>query len=185
MSRRFNWWMVMVVLTLLVSATAPAFPQETDATEEPAAEETTIPSGTPESETVEQILQQQERLLTGARFSYDPAGRRDPFVNPSAGVGVGETDGCTEGISCMVVAEIDLQGIVKDSNDGNVAMFQGSDNNGYFLRVGDSVFDGTVIGIDSRLGTVTFRQEIDDPNRIKPYRDVVKRLVALENEESS
>ena len=183
-SRRMSLWMWMLVLVLVVSATAPAFPQEAEG-DEATPEEVTIPSGTPQSETVDQILEQQERLLTGARFSYDPEGRRDPFRNPNSTAANGETQGCTEGISCMVVAEIDLSGIVKDGSDGNVAMFLGSDNNGYFLRVGDSVFDGTIIGIDPRLGTVTFRQEVDDPTRIKPYRDVVKRLVALDNEESS
>ena len=50
--------------------------------------------------------------------------------------------------------------------------------------LGDSVFDGTIIGIDPRLGLVTFRQEIDDPRRIKPYRDVKKSLQALDYEES-
>ena len=58
----------------------------------------------------------------------------------------------------------------------------GPDNKGYFLRVGDAVFDGTVIAVDPRLGSVTFRQEIDDPRIIKPYRDVVKRLVAVNEE---
>ena len=48
---------------------------------------------------------------------------------------------------------------------------------------GDGVFDGTVIAVDSRLGNVTFRQKVDDPRRIKPYRDVVMRLVPMEDEE--
>ena len=84
----------------------------------------------------------------------------------------------------MLIAEIALDGIVKDDSDGDMAMFTGSDNKGYFLRVGDSVFDGTITGIDPRLGVVTFRQEVDDPRRIKPYRNVKKSLVALDNEES-
>jgi hypothetical protein len=35
-----------------------------------------------------------------------------------------------------------------------------------------------LIAIDTRNGTVTFRQQVDDPRLIKPYRDVVKRLTA-------
>jgi len=168
----------MALLTALVAATAPAFPQQTE-NEEADAPATTAPS----SQTVDEILEQQEALLSGQRFSYDPAGRRDPFrnlmeVNPE------KKGDCLEGISCMVIAEIDLGGIVKDDIDGDLAMFTGSDNKGYFLRVGDSVFDGTIIGIDPRLGIVTFRQKIDDPRRIKPYRDVKKSLIALDNEES-
>ena len=84
----------------------------------------------------------------------------------------------------MLVAEIDLTGVVHDGRDGDVAVVMGSDNKGYFLRVGDEVYDGTIIAIDSRQGTVTFRQQIDDPRMIKPYRDIVKRLVPLEDEES-
>jgi hypothetical protein len=70
---------------------------------------------------------------------------------------------------------------VKDPG-GDIAFFHGSDNKGYFLRVGGELFDGKIIGIDPGTGTVTFRQQVDDPRQIKPYRDVVKRLVPLEEE---
>ena len=173
--RRITWWVSMAVLTLLVAATAPAFPQE------PEAEESDAPVAL-DTRAVDEILEQQEALLTGQRFSYDPGGRRDPFRNLMEIV-VASRD-CQEGIACMLIAEIALDGIVKDDTDGDMAMFTGSDNKGYFLRVGDSVFDGTITGIDPRLGVVTFRQEVDDPRRIKPYRDVKKSLVALDNEES-
>jgi len=39
------------------------------------------------------------------------------------------------------------------------------------------VYDGSVIAIDPSAGAVTFRQQVDDPRLIKPYRDVVKKLV--------
>ncbi len=166
--RRITWWASMALLTALVAATAPAFPQETEDAQS--------------SQAVDEILEAQEALLSGQRFSYDPEGRRDPFRNLME---IEQTSrDCREGISCMLIAEIALDGIVKDDSDGDVAMFTGSDNKGYFLRVGDSVFDGTITGIDPRLGIVTFRQVIDDPRRIKPYRDVKKSLLALDNEES-
>ena len=173
--RRITWWVSMALLTTLVAATAPAFPQETAdaAPETPAVQD---------SQAVDQILQQQEALLTGQRFSYDPTGRRDPFRNLMEVVKTSRE--CAEGIACMLIAEIALDGIVKDDSDGDMAMFTGSDNKGYFLRVGDTVFDGTITGIDPRLGVVTFRQVVDDPRRIKPYRDVKKSLVSLDNEES-
>ncbi len=87
-----------------------------------------------------------------------------------------------KGVAGMLVTEIDLVGIVKDPDKGDVAFFMGSDNRGYFLRVGDEVYDGTMIAIDARKGAVTFRQQVDDPRVIKPYRDLVKRLVPLEEE---
>ena len=99
--RRITWLAMMALLTALVAATAPAFPQESEEQAEPPAE------GQPNTEAVEQILQQQEAMLTGARFSYDPAGRRDPFrslmiADPT------KTSDC-RGIECMIIAEIDLQ----------------------------------------------------------------------------
>jgi len=173
--RRIPWWVSMALLTLLVAATAPAFPQEAEPAdgEAPAAQDTA---------TVDRILEQQEALLTGQRFSYDPTGRRDPFRNLMEIVVANRE--CQQGIACMLIAEIALDGLVKDDIDGDMAVFTGSDNKGYFLRVGDSVFDGTITGIDPRLGVVTFRQEVDDPRRIKPYRDVVKNLASLDNEGS-
>ena len=77
----------------------------------------------------------------------------------------------------MLVNEIDLAGIVQDGSGGDVAFFTGSDNKGYFMRVGERVYDGTLIAIDGQKGAVTFRQQVDDPRQIKPYRDVVRRLV--------
>ena len=37
--------------------------------------------------------------------------------------------------------------------------------------------------VDPVSGAVTFRQQVDDPRLIKPYRDVVKRLTPVETEE--
>jgi hypothetical protein len=173
--------MAMAVLTLLVVASAPAFPwqeEEGEAAEQPPAE------GLPDDSTVETILRQQEQLLSGQRFSYDPGGRRDPFRNLFESMRLGPGDKRPRGVAGMLVSEVDLVGIVKDGR-ADIALLMGSDNKGYFLQVGDAVFDGTVIAVDPRLGTVTFRQEVDDPRRIKPYRDVVKRLVPLDDEESS
>ena len=83
----------------------------------------------------------------------------------------------------MLVAEIALKGVAKDPGGSPVALFQGSDNRGYTLRVGDIVYDGRVVSIDSNRGLVGFRQQVDDPRRIKPYRDVVKRLYPIEDDD--
>jgi hypothetical protein len=64
-----------------------------------------------------------------------------------------------------------------------VAFFNGSDNKGYFLKVGDALYDGKIIRIDRETGTVMFRQDVNDPRSIKPFRDVTKRL-ASEGEEA-
>jgi hypothetical protein len=173
--RQVSWFLVTAVLAVLVAFTAPAFPmaqEKTDSNELPGA------SGDGSSkQTVEQILEQQERLLRGHRFTYDPGNRRDPFQSlfdkPREG------GPRPPGIQGMSIDEIDLTGIVEHER-GNVAYFTGSDNKGYFLRVGEGVYKATMISIDPGNGSVTFRQKVDDPRQIKPYRDVVRTLVPAE-----
>jgi hypothetical protein len=182
--RQLAWLVAVAMLTLLAVVSAPAFP-----TEEPPSQETGEGSQPAESPAVdaavEKILREQEKLLTGQRFSYDPAGRRDPFQDLYAAFGRRPSGPRPPGIAGMLVTEIDLVGIVKDPQGGDIALVIGSDNKGYFLGVGDEVFDGTVLAVDTRLGAITFRQQVDDPRLIKPYRDVVKRLVPLDDEESA
>jgi hypothetical protein len=183
MSRRNLSWLVMAgALTFGVMVSAPAFPNDmmsTPPADEPQGDDATAQK----DEAVEAILRQQEQMLSGKRFSYDPDGRRDPFRNLFETLGVKHDGPRPRGVAGMLVAEMDLVGIVKDQIGNDMGLLIGSDNKGYFLKVGDQVFDGTVISVDSRLGTVTFRQQVDDPRLIKPYRDVVKRLVP-EDEES-
>lgn len=131
---------------------------------------------------VDQILKDKEDLITGKRFSYDPGGRRDPFRSLLETVSRFKGPR-PKGIAGMLIGEVDLVGTVRD-NKGNVAFFKGSDNKGYFLHVGDDIYDGRIIGIDPSSGTVTFRQRVDDPRQIKPYRDIVKRLTPNTEEEA-
>jgi len=173
MSRRqFSWFVAMLTLLLIVSVSAPAFPQEPETVARLDVEPPT------DSAAVEQVLRQQANALRTQQFSYEPAGRRDPFLSLMTPRIVDVER--PPGVAGMLVAEIDLAGVVQDGYSGDVAMVIGSDNKGYFLRVGDEVFDGTVIAVDPRHGVITFRQQVDDPRRIKPYRDVEKRLVPTE-----
>ncbi|MCP3980422.1 MAG: hypothetical protein GY716_14055 [bacterium] len=164
--------MALAALSLVVAASAPAFPASIQSDEEPEPQ-------TEGEAAVETILREQEQLARGQRFAYEPAGRRDPFQSLFETM-PGAKGKRPKGVEGMLINEIDLAGVVQDTRDGDVAMVIGSDNKGYFLRVGDAVYDGTVIAVDPRLGAVTFRQQVDDPRRIKPYRDVVKRLVPVE-----
>lgn len=170
--RQAAWLVAMAMLTLLVVFSAPAFPQET--------EEAAPAQGGGQEKAVEQILEHQENLLKGQRFSYEPGRRRDPFRSLFSPVDQQERTVRPPGIRGMAIDEIDLNGIVQDGSGGDVAYFTGSDNKGYFMRVGDQVFDGSVIAIDPNRGSVTFRQQVDDPRRIKPYRDVVRTLEPVE-----
>lgn len=206
--RRLGWILAIAGLTVVAAAAAPAFPAGKDmvnrakaaagaasagtaaragAAQAPAAAASEAPSSQAPAAaaTVEEILKQQEQLLTGQRFSYDPSGRRDPFRSLLEEVGLKKKGPRPKGVAGMLVTELDLVGIVKDSGGADMAFVIGSDNRGYFLKSGDEVYDGSLMGIDPRAGTATFRQAVDDPRLIKPYRDVVKRLVPLEEEKAN
>lgn len=130
-------------------------------------------------ETINRIMEDNEAVLAGRGFTYDPAGRRDPFrslVDPLNSVSKGPRP---RGIAGMLISEVDLVGIVQKGRE-SVAFFNGSDNKGYFLRVGDTLYDGKITKIDRSSGTVMFRQDVNDPRSIKPYRDVSKRLASAE-----
>ena len=79
------------------------------------------------------------------------------------------------GIAGMMISEVDLVGIIT-SPKGEIAFLNGSDNKGYFMRSGDNLYDGTVMDIDRAAGRVIFRQKVDDPREIKPYREIIKKL---------
>lgn len=136
---------------------------------------------------IEQIEKDKEAVISGLHFSYDPAGRRDPFEPLIKPASLEPPAKRPKGVAGMVVAEIALKGLAVDSRGQVVALFRGTDNRGYTLRVGDQIFDARVIAIDRARGVVVFRQQVDDPRRIKPFRDVIKRLNPTEEdlEESS
>ena len=169
-----RWLLPAAMLIAAAAFSAPAFPLSQ---EEPA--EATAPEENAEQDdaAVEEILREQEQLLRGQQFAYDPESRRDPFRSLYENVKPKFSGPRPPGVAGMLVTEIDLTGIVRDDGGGDVAFFVGSDNKGYFLRVGERVYDATLISIDGERGTVTFRQEVDDPRQIKPYRDLVRRLV--------
>lgn len=186
--RNLGWLAAAAVLALLVSASTPVLPADPEPTGgPPAAEPSTRPDAGKRdaSQTVETILREQEQLLSGQRFSYDPGGRRDPFRSLFETVPLNKKGPRPRGVAGMLVTQVGLVGIVRDSSGGNIAFFNGSDGKGYFLRVGDEVYDGTLIAIDPAAGAATFRQQVDDPRLIKPYRDVVKKLVPQEEEKGN
>ena len=180
MRRRWGWWTAIAALILAVGFSAPVRGADDPSPGTNAADAAKAQANAQQKEgqqTVETILRQQEDLLSGKQFSYDPGGRRDPFRSLFEESALRRKGPRPRGVAGMLVVELDLTGIVRDTSGGNIAVVMGTDNKGYFLHVGDEVYDGGVIAIDPAAGSVTFRQQVDDPRLIKPYRDVVKRLV--------
>ena len=131
----------------------------------------------PSSATVDLIRQEGEAVMTGTHWTYDPAGRRDPFRSLVERVVIKGEGERPDGIEGMLISEVDLVGIIT-SPGGELAFLNGSDNRGYFLHVGDDLYDGLVQDIDRATGRVVFRQRVEDPREIKPYRKVIKKLTS-------
>ena len=111
-------------------------------------------------------------------FTYDPAGRRDPFVS-LVGRGAAQDPSATRpaGVPGMLINEISLKGIMKERN-GFVALLQGPDKKTYAVRQGQRLFDGSVKSISQ--DTVVFSQDVNDPLSLVKQKEVRKTLRAGE-----
>lgn len=126
---------------------------------------------------LEQIKRDEEASSEGNSFSYDPGDRRDPFLSPQD-VLQAQMQGqvCEgEGIECWLIQDVTVIGVLS-RRSGDVALVIGPDGYGTTLHEGDRLYDGDVRKIDPETGLVVFRQKINDPTRIKPFRDVEKGL---------
>jgi len=119
----------------------------------------------------------EDTTVEGRQYVYDPAGRRDPFK--SLLIRERSRESRPPGIPGLSVDEMELQGIWK-TRSGWLAQVRGSDNKSYLLRKGDVLFDGEVI--DVKPNELTLRQNVNDPQSVKPFRDIVKRLNAPRQE---
>jgi Tfp pilus assembly protein PilP len=123
----------------------------------------------------QRILEQDESSQAGRTYTYDAAGRRDPFR--SLLIRAENRGGAQRppGIAGIAIDDLQLQGIWK-TRAGYVAQIRGTDNKSYLIRAGDLLYDGEV----TRIGPneVSFRQNLNDPQSVKPFRDVTKQLNA-------
>jgi len=164
------------VAAVAVLAAPPIFAQEAEA--EPEAMPAADSLGGEEIDTsaIEQILRGEREMLQGETFSYDPAGRRDPFRSLREGIQQApddETEPRPPGLPGMMVDEIKLSGII-ETPGGILAFVQGRDNISYILRPGTKLYDGEVKEI--QFDRVVFRKQSNDPKQLKPYEDVVREI---------
>jgi Tfp pilus assembly protein PilP len=108
-------------------------------------------------------------------YTYDPAGRPDPFVSlvnrgSDARVATGSRP---PGLGGLSVDEVALHGIVR-SRTVFVAMIQAPDGKNYTVRSGDRLLDGTVKAVTD--GAVVFTQQVNDPLSLVKQREVRKPL---------
>jgi hypothetical protein len=138
------------------------------------------------ADTVKNILDAELEPPPGG-YTYNPQGRRDPFVSLNKPVGP-QLGGKVrpQGVPGFLIQEVALKGIVKTSGEGlgvaakpgYIAILQGTDQKSYFVTVGQRLFDGVITSIDAT--SVNFRQEVTDPLSPVRTRDVRKTLYPSE-----
>ena len=112
----------------------------------------------------------------GAGYTYDPAGRRDPFVSLTGrGAEVSVPGGARPGgVPGLLIGEITLKGVLKSPKGGFIALVQSPDNRTYIIRQGDKVYDGSVKAITAEA--VVFAQDVNDPLSLVKQREVRKAI---------
>ncbi len=159
-------------LALAMLAAPLAAQQPPAAGEPPAAADT---GEAADEQTIDQILAGEEEVLAGEGYSYDPAGRRDPFISLLQRTLLKEApQQRPEGVPGLLIDEIEVKGIFR-MQQRTFAQVQASDKDkSYLIQEGDQLYDGEVVSIAP--GEVTFKQVVNDPSVIKPFREVVKKL---------
>jgi hypothetical protein len=124
---------------------------------------------------IDEILQGEEDVLSGSGFSYDPGNRRDPFKSLLAAPDRPEFRGPRpEGVPGLLIDEIDLTGIFHTSKGFVAQVVASNQKKSYLLKEGDQLYDGDVVSINKN--EVVFKQVVQDPTALKPFREVVKSL---------
>ena len=164
----------VAVFVFLCAAAATARAQAPAAPATPAPTPPAVIAPVPESPG-QGLLDQDESSMQGRSYSYDPAGRRDPFRSLLVREQQRGGPQRPPGIAGISIDDLVVHGIWK-TKSGYVAQIRATDNKSYLIRAGDLLYDGEV----TRVGPneVSFRQNLNDPQSVKPFREVTKQLNA-------
>ena len=112
-------------------------------------------------------------------YTYNPEGRRDPFVSlVSRGFQTESSGKRAEGLAGLTTAEIMLSGILQ-SRGAYVALVKAPDGKTFTARVNDRLVDGTIRSI-TPTGMVIM-QEVNDPLSLVKVKEVRKGLRASDD----
>jgi Tfp pilus assembly protein PilP len=163
---------LLVSLAIGVTVSARAVAQQ--AGQNPPS---TVP-GTSPAPTPTPGQQTSQPAEAGAPFTYNPEGRRDPFVSLIGRGNDPKAQGVRPpGIPGLLINEVSVKGIVRNST-GFVALIQGPDNKTYVVKAGDRLMDGSVKSIVQ--DAVVFSQDVNDPLSLVKQKEIRKALRSAE-----
>ncbi len=146
----------VVLLFFMLAATAFSAAQEAaqEQAQKPAAEKEVTPE-----------------LKVQTPFTYDPAGRRDPFKDLLGGRELKEAS--ANGEPQVSVEDLILMGIVKGPK-GYTAILGTAQGFPFFVHVGDKFSDGYILSIEPER--VVFRKTREKGIPLMRPRDVIKEI---------
>jgi len=155
-----------MLVTTAVSAQQPAKPKP--GTPAPAA----APAQPPAGQTA------QPPAEGPSTFTYNPDGRRDPFISLLGRGSDPKSKGTRPaGVPGLLINEVSVKGIVRNTS-GFVALIQGPDNKTYVVKAGDRLMDGTVKSIVQ--DAVVFSQDVNDPLSLVKQKEIRKVLRSVD-----
>ncbi len=170
-----NWLAIALAFVFLATAVVAQSPSPEGQAplDDPAAD--VLAGSTADLGSIDQILEGEEEVLSGNGYTYDAGNRRDPFKSLLQDQNKPDLRGPRpEGIPGLLIDEIDLSGIYRTKKGWVAQVKAANQNKSYLLRVGDQLYDGDVVEI--RSNEVVFKQVVQDPTALKPFREVVKSL---------
>lgn len=153
---------------------APQGPATQAAPPSPSSQELLTPQEREALELVERLIREQEGVLMGTGFDYEPRGRRDPFRSLLVQINaVSAPSVRPHGLPGFLIGEVELKAVAAVQGRWH-AMVLGPDQRAYFLEVGTELYDGHVMRIGP--GEVLFEQVVPDITGARRTREVTKRL---------
>jgi len=142
-------------------ATPPATPAAT-----PAAAKSVTPA--------QSIAEKADSALDPQGYTYNPDGRRDPFVSLiRRGLDSRNLAPRGAGLAGLETSEVALRGVLT-SDGAFVGILRGADQKNYIVRVGDKLHDGTIRSITK--DSLVILQQVNDPLSLEKEREVRKLL---------
>ncbi|MEM1202784.1 MAG: hypothetical protein AAGN66_06100 [Acidobacteriota bacterium] len=125
---------------------------------------------------VDDLLATDEEVLSDPTlYTYDPGARRDPFRSLlKRRENKEQIEERPDGPAGLLIDELEVEGLFVLDGSPVAQVQSSSQQTSFLLRPGDQLWDGDVVRIT--LEEIVFKQSVNDPTALKPFREVVKRL---------